>query len=462
MYEGDDLFGPNRVKGGTIDAICDVANKEGIELIPTIYAFGNAGPAVADATYEYLKERLLQGVRTHRRELAGVILPLHGAMSTESLDDPEGDLIKSVREIVGPDVPIVVSLDMHAHMTALSTDYVDGITSLQTHPHVDMYSNGARAMHLLARAIKGDAKPVVAQRKIRMMSSAETHNTTVGPMSQVMQRALAMEKEPGILATAIFATQPWMDVRELGWSTVVVADGDRALAQAKADELAMMCWERRERFLVHKTPIKEAVQKVLASESQPWVLADSSDSVTGGSNGDGNLLLKTLLEMNYADSALMTLTDPEAAIACFTAGVGATVTLPVGGKLTPGFYSPITVTGTVNTLWNGKYTSSLTPMPVDIGRTAVLQVGGIHILLSEYKAATIDAEAYRGGGLEPKNFKIVQVKSPGGFRVIYGPFAAGILELEAVGPCDSELPRLPFKRIWRPLWPWDKNLEKPW
>jgi microcystin degradation protein MlrC len=383
-------------------------------------------------------------------------------MSTESLDDPEGDLIRSVREIVGPNVPIVVSLDLHAHVTALTTDNADGITALQTHPHVDMYSNGTRAMRLLVRAIKGEVKPVVAERKIRMMTSAETHNTTVGPMSEIMGRALEMEKEPGILAASIIMTQPWMDVHELGWSTIVVADGDRSLAQAKADELAMMCWERRERFLVHKTPIKEAVEKSLRGAGKPWVLADSSDSVTGGSNGDGNLLLKELLAMNYQDTAIMTITDPEAAAACFAAGVGATVTIPVGGKLTPGFYKPVTVTGAVTTLWDGKHMSALTPMPVDIGRTAVLQVGGIRILLSEHKAATIDAQAYRGAGLEPKDFKIVQVKSPGGFRTIYGPFSAGIFELEAVGPSDSDLPRLPFKRIWRPLWPWDMNLEKPW
>ena len=146
---------------------------------------------------------------------------------------------------------------------------------------------------------------------------------------------MEMEQEPGILAATVFATQPWMDVTELGWSTVVVADGDRALAQAKADELGMMAWERRERFLVHKTPITEAMQQALAGEGQPFVMADSSDSVTGGGYGDGNLLLQALLEMGYQDTALLTLTDPEAVAACLAAGVGAKVTMPVGGKLTP-------------------------------------------------------------------------------------------------------------------------------
>ena len=463
LYEGDAIFDSKRGSADEVGAIIKMAKDEGIELIPSVYTHGHAGPTVTDEAYLYVKERILKVASQHRRELSGVILPLHGAMATESLEDPEGDLIRSVREIVGPQIPIVVTYDMHCHMTALSTTYADAITGLHTHPHVDFYDHGCRAMRILVRAIRGEVHPVVTQRKMRMMASAERHNTSQPPMGEIMGRVLQMEKEPGILAAAIFATQPWMDMSEHGWSTVVVADGDRALAQAKADELAMMCWERREQFLVEKTPMKIAVQKALASDGKPWVMTDSSDSVSGGGYGDGNLLLKTMLAMNYQDTALMTITDAEAVAACFAAGVGATITIPVGGKLTPLFYSPATVTGTVNTLWNGRYLAFL-PLgqPCDIGRSAVLQVGGIRILLSEHKATTIDAEAYRGAGLEPKNFKIVQVKSPGGFRAIYGLFAAGIFELDAPGPTDSELPRLPFTRIWRPLWPWDRDLDKPW
>jgi microcystin degradation protein MlrC len=281
-------------------------------------------------------------------------------------------------------------------------------------------------------------------------------------MSEVMGRILEIEKESGILGATIFATQPWMDVPQLGWSIVVVADNDRALAQSRADEIAMMAWERRERFRVHKTPIPQAVDHARASDRKPFVLSDSSDSVTGGAYGDGNCLLGELLKIGYTDTALMTLTDPEAVGACFEAGVGGQATVAVGGKLTPQFYAPISLTGYVKTLTDGKYMGDLPARPADIGRTAVLQVGGITLLLSQRKAGTIDAEAYRSAGLDPRRFKIVQVKSPGGFRAIYGPFAAGIFELDAPGPTDSELIRLPFKKIRRPLWPFDPDLNKPW
>ena len=462
LVEGQDVFGPARGTGQEIDGVIQVARENRVELIPTIDGFGGAAPPVTDAAYEYIRDRILAGAREHRGALDGVMLPLHGAMTTETREDPEGELIAKVREIVGPDVPIVVSFDMHCHLTDLSVRPTDAIVGYHTHPHVDFFDTGLRAMRILVKAMNGEAKPVVVQRKMRMMASAERHNTSVGPMSEVMARIKEIEQEPGILAATIFATQPWMDVEELGWSSVVVADGDRALAQAKADEIAMMLWERRERFLVQKTPIGEAVQAALASDGKPFVLADSSDSVSGGSHGDGNWLLRTLLEMGYRDTALLTCTDPEAVAACFAAGVGATVTVPVGGKLTPQFFQPVTVTGYVKTLSDGEYLSDLPPQPVHAGRQAVLQVGGIAIVLTERPVMTIDQAAYHSVGMEPRQFKIVGVKSPGGFRAIYGPFAAGIFEIDTPGPTDSDLTRLPFRRIRRPLWPWDRDLDRPW
>jgi microcystin degradation protein MlrC len=302
----------------------------------------------------------------------------------------------------------------------------------------------------------------MVHRKLSMITSAEKHNTNHGPMSEVMGRILEIEKTPGVLAATIFATQPWMDVAQLGWSTVVVTDGDEELARKLADEIALMAWERRGQFLVEKTPVSDAVEYAIENDGKPFVLADSSDSVTGGAHGDGNILLRELLAMDYQDTALMTMTDPEAVAACFNAGIGELISTPVGGKLTPQFYSPVFVTGNVKTLTDGQYMGDLPPRPANIGRTAVLQVNGIYLLLSENPAGTIDAAAYYSAGLDPKNFKIVQVKSPGGFRAIYEPFAAGIFEIDTPGPTDSELTRLPFKNITRPLWPFDPQLDKPW
>ena len=462
LWESQDIFSPTRGKGQQVDGIIQIAEEENVSLIPTIIAYGFAGPPVSDQAYAFVKEKILAGIREHRKSLDGVVLPLHGAMTTESLQDPEGDLIEAVRDEVGPEVPIVVGLDMHCHLTDRMIHQADVIVGYHTHPHVDFVDTGIRAMRLLVRTMRGEVKPVMVQRKLQMITSAEKHNTNQGPMSEVMGRILEIEKTPGVLAATIFATQPWMDVSRLGWSIVVVTDGEEALARKWADEIALMAWERRERFLVKKTPIHEALAYVKENDGKPFVLADSSDSVTGGAYGDGNILLRELLAMDFQDTALMTLTDPEAVAACFNAGVSGQVSLDVGGRLTPQFYSPVTVTGYVKTLTDGKYMGDLPSRPANIGRTAVLQVNGINLLLSESKAGTIDAAAYHTAGLDPKDFKIVQVKSPGGFRAIYEPFAAGVFEIDTPGPTDSELTRLPFKNITRPLWPFDPELNKPW
>jgi len=462
LLEGAAVFGPARGSGQEIDGVLRVARAEGIELVPAIAAYGGASRPVQDSAYAYIRDRALAAAQEERGRIHGVLLTLHGAMATETSEDPEGELIAAVRDVVGPTLPIVVSFDMHCHLTEQKLRAADAIVGYHTHPHVDFVDTGMRAMRIMAQTLRREVRPVVVQRKIRMLTSAEHHNTSRPPMGEIFGRIAAMEQEPGILAATILATQPWMDVAELGWSAVVVADGDRALAQARADELARMAWDRRVRFLVRKTPIAEAVRQALASADRPFVCADSADSVTGGAYGDGNILLRALLEMRYADTALLTLTDPEAAAACHTAGVGGEVTLALGGKLTPAFYQPVTVTGRVRKVTDGKYVCELPPTPIDVGRAAVLQVGGISLALSERPAPTIDQGIYRHLALDPRGTKIVQVKSPGGFRAIYGPFAARIFEIDTPGPTDSELTRLPFRKIRRPLWPFDPELSEPW
>jgi microcystin degradation protein MlrC len=166
--------------------------------------------------------------------------------------------------------------------------------------------------------------------------------------------------------------------------------------------------------------------------------------------------------MGFTGSALLTLTDPDAVTACWTAGIGAEVCVSLGGKLTPDLFHPLSVIGHVERIADGRYLGELPPGPVDVGRAAVLAVGSIRIALSEYPAPTIDQGIYQHLGLVPREAKLVQVKSPGGFRAIYGPFAAGIFEIDTPGPTMSDLTRLPYRKIQRPLWPFDPDLNAPW
>jgi microcystin degradation protein MlrC len=455
LYTGEEMLQRLRGGGMEIAGIIQAAEEAGVELVPTLACYGGTGGPVATEAYTRLRDDILAEARRQADRVDGAILALHGAMLTEDLDDPEGDLIARLREILGAEKPIVCSLDLHAHVTDLLVKQATALVAYHTHPHVDIAETGYRAMTLMARVLRGEVRPVVAHRKLPMLAPAEQHNTSRPPMAPIMQAVLAAEREPGMLAAAIFPVQSCLDIPDLGLSVVAVADGNLALAQEKADELAEMAWRARREFLHDRTPVPEALRIAREIAGGPIVLADSSDGTAGGAEGDSTVLLRALLESPVLGPCLLLITDPEAAARCAAAGVGQEITLEVGGKLTPAFFQPVRVTGRVRTLSDGKFQMKNPVLPADRGLTAVLQTGDLFIVLSQKPVYTWDEECYRSVGLFPREAKLVQVKSPGGFRPVYEPFAKAIVELDAPGPTDSNLKRLPFRRVTRPLFPLD-------
>lgn len=449
-------------RGQELHGARDLAAREGVEVIPSIDVFGGVGSRVADEAWAFVRDTMLASARQQLGSYAGIYLALHGAMASETEDDPEGAILAELRALVGPAVPIVASFDLHCHTTDRMVASADALIAYRTIPHVDFVETGERAMRILVDAIRGQARPVVRQRKLRMMASAERHDTNHGPMVDIMAHARSMERRPGVLAVSVTPTQPWMDVPELGWSVVVVADGDAELAQGCADELARMLWDRRDRFLVRKASVADAVREAVAFQGRPVILADGADSPSGGAHGDGNDLLRELLRLGETGETLLTIVDPAAAAAATDAGVGAVIEVALGGALAPGYHTPITVTATVLGLRDGRFMYELPVRPIDIGPTAILGIGDIRIVVSTRKAFHLDEAEYHHAGLDPRTARIVQVKSAGGFRGVYEPFAAHIIEMDTLGPCTHDLTRLTFQAIDRPMWPWDPDLAEPW
>jgi microcystin degradation protein MlrC len=441
------------------------AGQHGIDLLPGLLAVGGAGPVLDDETYHELRRRTLEAVARMAGQVDGLYLPLHGAMASVSVDDTEADLLSAIRSVAG-DMLIVASFDMHAHLTDAMAQHLDGIVVFRTCPHTDYEETGQRAMQLLHRALSGSTRPVVAHRKLRLITPAEVHDTTSGPMMQVEQMARELEQVPGILSVSVAATQPWMDVPQLGWSVAVVADGDRELAQQAAERLAQSVWEMRADFTVDRMELANALDILCSSatDQRPFVLVDAADAPSAGSYGDSSYVLAGLLERGASlpGPVLLTITDPAAAAACHGAGQGARVRLPVGGAVQPGFFSPVEVTGTVVRAEDKPFQLMLPPALVWPGRSAVLSVDErIMLLITEKKVSTLDQQPYLEMGLNPAMAKAVLVKSAGNFHHHYDPIAYRILDIDTPGPVNGDLPSLPFRRITRPLWPFDPGLTTP-
>ena len=454
------LFGTEVVeelRGGDVEVsgIIAAAEEDGMEVLPLVAAMGFSGGPVTGEAYVFLQDQVLEGARRHAAEVDGAVLAMHGAMLTDDLDDPEGDLVVALRRILGPDKPIVCSLDMHAYIAPQMVEQATALVGYHTHPHVDFYETGYRAMKLLGQVLREEVRPVMVQRKLRMIAQGEKHNTSHGPMSEVMGRVLEMEQEPGVLSVSVFPEHESLDVPDLGFSIVAISDGDVALAQDRVNEVAGLTWENRRRFLAQKTSVAEALRLAQETAGGPVVLADASDATSGGSPGDSTWVLGGLLESPVEGVCLLTITDPEAVEECVAAGVGAEVTVEVGGMLAPAFSEPVGVTGRVRTISDGVFRMKLPAVPADIGRTVVLQVRDIYLVISEWAAITFDEEVYRRVGLFPREAKVVVVKSHGGFRPVYGPFAKAVVELDTPGPCNTDVSQLPFRRMTRPVFPLD-------
>jgi microcystin degradation protein MlrC len=448
--------------GDGLDSIAGakrVALEHGVELVPTTIASAIGGPIVAAGTYERLKDRLLDGLREVRGTVDGVYLQLHGAMVCEDEPDAEGDLIEGVVELMG--VPVSVSLDLHAHVTARMTRATPLIAGFHTLPHVDMPETGERAMRMLLATIDG-ARPVVAWCKIPMLTSSEGQDTGLQPVRGIMDRVEAIGAAAGMLDASIFMAQPWLDVAEHGWTVLAVADGSAQLASDAAEELARLAWDARDDVLAPKMPIQDAIAIACAVEpdpaSGPFVLADGADSVSAGCPGDGAELIAALAASDLNGRAQVIVTDAPAYAVCTAAGVGARVSVDVGGTIAPGFHRAVPIEGVVQAIADGRYTSKYPPGPIDLGGVAVVRVGEhLHVVITAGPACQLDYELYSSVGLDPRDAHIVGTKSAGGYRAYFQPIARECIDIDTTGPSDSRLERLPFTQLDRPTYPFQRD-----
>ncbi len=463
LHYGDDIVEAFRGTGTCLGGMLEAAERCGVRLVPSVAAAASPAGRVTSEIYAHVKERLLADLRA-AGAVDGVLLDLHGAMVPEGVDDGEGDIIEAVRAVVGPRVPIAVTLDLHGNLSEAMVTGADLLHGYKTYPHVDMAERGVEATERLLDEIAGRIRPMAAFRKPPLLPPLGNQATARGPMRRLYDLAGEMEKDSRVISISVFAGFPHADIPDAGLGIYVVTDGDQALADRLADRLARVAWEHRHEFIHRGLPVPEAVRRALAAEGRPVVLADMADNTGGGAAGDGTEILRELLRVGARSAVVACLWDPAAVRECGRAGVGQSVTLDVGGKVDDRHGAPLRVTGVVRTLSDGRFVHKgpmARGLPGRLGTTAVLDVNDVKIVLISHRWQTLDPEMIRVVGLDPLEHKILVVKSTIHYRAAFEPIAREIVEVDAPGLSSSNLERFDFKRLRRPIFPLDPETSYP-
>ena len=463
LLYGADVVARLRGTRAEIGGFLDVLEPAGIEIVPTVAANAvSSGPVTREA-FEHVKASFLDRLRA-AGPVDGVLLALHGAMVLEDAPDGEGELLAAIREAIGPGTPLVATLDLHGTITPRMVQEADALVGYDTYPHIDLYETGARAAALLLRAARGEVRPVTLFARSPMLVPAEGQGTDDQPMAGLMAEAKRLQARPGVLAVSLFPVQPWLDIPDTGFCVMAVADGARRATEIEpmVRQLAWQAWERRRSFSANLLAVDEAIHRALSGDGGPFVLSESADSTGSGSPGDGAHILERLLALGVREPCLVTVVDAPAVARAIAAGVGNEIATTVGGTLDPRYNRPVPITGRVRILSDGRFVSSdkkSAGVEFHMGRAAVIEVGRVAVLATERPAFTFDPALYRSVGLEPRDAKIVVVKSPLQFRDGYGGFARACWVVDTPGPSTARVERLDWHHRSRPLFPFDDDFE---
>ena len=436
----------------------DAAEAHGYLLVPILAVWATPSGMVDGDTLRGLVGEIVAGITATRPD--GVLLALHGAMVSEVDTDGDAWILEQVREAVGPHVPIVATLDLHANISERMVAVADVLIGYDTYPHIDQRERAVEASDLLLRLIRGEARPTSALVKPPMMPTSQNMTTDREPMATLIALAREVEQRHGVLNVTIAGGFPPADTSATGFSVLVTTDADRGMARAYALEIAQVAWQRRGEFLGGVTSFEEAAKILAEPRDAPLVLVDIGDNPWTGGPGDSAELLRFLLDQGVTNAALAAITDPVAVRHCVSAGPGAQVELNLGGHTDRLHGESVRITGYVKLLADGRY-RNLGPMhagvDVNLGPTAVVQTGGVHVLITSYAETPIDLNVFRAHGIEPTMCSVLALKGKGHFRAAFEPIAGRVVLVEGPGITGSDLSRLTFVQVPRPIWPIDAD-----
>jgi microcystin degradation protein MlrC len=448
-------------------AFLDLAAAEGAEAVTPVAAESWPSNRAGRDTFERLVRPLEEAVRAG---CDAVLLDLHGAMVAEGCDDAEGEILRRVRRIA-PAVPIAVTFDYHTNLSADIVALATVITGYKTYPHIDMYEAGRAAGEILARALRGEIEPVLAWGWLPLVPSIMRHAPEDGPSGAIVALAREAERDGRVLAATLLPAFAHADTPYTGCSAVVVGDarrGGRAAAQAVCDAMLKIAWDRREEYVYRPRPLADSIAEAArignARPAGPVLLIDHCDNCGSGGAQDVMKVVEAVLREGLDDVAIAPIRDPEAVGKMVAAGIGASVTLALGGKTdmpSVGLHGrPLTVSGRVRTITDGEIVFAgpmYTGVTSSLGRTAVLEVAGgrAQIVVTERHHEPFDQVIFRHCGIDPTRKRFVMLKSRIHYRAGFKPIAAAIVECQGEGVTNADLSVYRYEKLRRPIHPLD-------
>jgi microcystin degradation protein MlrC len=416
-----------------------------------------SGLATAE-TFAWLKAEFLAAFGPKPR-FDAVLLALHGAMAADGHPDIEGEILEAVRARIGPRIPLVATLDLHANITPKMAQHADALVLFHTAPHIDVFETGLRGASVLRRILDG-ARPTLALQKIPMVPPVERANTQ-DPASvsfRLREKLQALEARPDVLAAGLATVQPWLDIPELGSAVVVVTDNDADLAKRLCGEFAAEAWQRRREYLLDLTSVDDAVRGAFQEHGAGLVvLGDGADATTSGAPGDSTCLLRKLIDYDWSRPALITLVAPEVVADAQRLGVGGRRKGPLGGVRDHRFCTPLTLETEVVRLFDARFTLSghlAKNLKIDMGPSAVLRHKNVFIVVTSRSGPHFAPQLFETAGLAPFAAGVLVAKSPCGFRAAYQEQAHKIIAAATSGCAPADFWRYDYQNIPQPLWPW--------
>ena len=430
------------------------ASKAGHTFVPLAWCHATPSAHVTEDAFERITGMIVDGLRD-KKAYDAVYLDLHGAMVCEHVDDGEGEILERVRNVIGPDVTLVASLDLHANVTERMVMNADALIIYRTYPHIDMGETGARAAAHMEAIFKGLPKQAKAFRQVDYLIPLTAQCTMSEPAAGLYREVAALD---GVVlgngrVSSVSLSTGFPPADFVGCGASVVAYGDtEAAANEAADKIAKRLADSeplfKEKLWSPRDAVAYAMQK--NSTSGPVVLADTQDNPGAGGNGDTVGVLRELLAQKATRAALGVLFDPQSAAEAAAAGEGATVRLKLGAKTGGADEDPVDAEFEVVKITNGEFLATgpfYGGSHMSLGTTARLRSGGVEIVVASRKAQCADKEMLRHTGIEPSTLAILVVKSSVHFRADFQPMASEVLIVESPGPNIADLTKLPYKHL---------------